>query len=505
MKVRPIAEEDIQSVINLFRENYGNDYSMPEFYDPNWVKRGVYSDHIIWLVIEDDDGKIVASGACILNFGDYNDLIGEIGRVVVDPDTSGKGLGRMILESIVDAADQRVEFTFAEARTVHPKTQKINDHIGLVPLGFLPLHYKMKWRESLVLAGQLFGNGRTLRRVGQAEVVPAVAPLAQLSLKNLELDEPINVRDNVRGYPLDQPFDIQPLTASSLLRVIKIEQGRLIEPEIFSGMHIDEGMSQLAARKANYVVAVDGDRVLGALGYLYNERHESVRLIELIGQDDNVKGALLNWAVNHAQDQYEAQVIEADVSAYNPRLQQTLLTMGFLPTGYVPGMVFHHTARYDVVKFAKLNTPWELGPFELTPKAREYFELVAPPFERAAKEHERRLRELNSPALKGITPLETYLLNHAGAVSELESGGELEPNALYIILGGAVKNGDRVIGKGGVVGAKIAFGGADDTGAAAIEPTRVFTLTKSQLDTLCQAHPRLGIKLYQNLATLGTG
>src|SRR5581483_2565879 len=153
------------------------------------------------------------------------------------------------------------------------------------------------------------------------------------------LDEPINVRDNVRGYPLDQPFDIQPLTASSLLRVIKIEQGRLIEPEIFSGMHIDEGMSQLAARKANYVVAVDGDRVLGALGYLYNERHESVRLIELIGQDDNVKGALLNWAVNHAQDQYEAQVIEADVSAYNPRLQQTLLTIGFLPTGYVPGMV----------------------------------------------------------------------------------------------------------------------------------------------------------------------
>ncbi|RIK32121.1 MAG: hypothetical protein DCC52_05330, partial [Chloroflexi bacterium] len=50
MNIRPIQENDIAAVINLFRENYGDDYSMPEFYDPQWVKRGIYSDHIIWLV-----------------------------------------------------------------------------------------------------------------------------------------------------------------------------------------------------------------------------------------------------------------------------------------------------------------------------------------------------------------------------------------------------------------------------------------------------------------------
>lgn len=502
MNVRPIQEEDIQQVITLFRENYGDDYSMPEFYDPNWVKRGIYSDHIIWLVVEDDDKKVVASGACILNFGDYNDLIGEIGRVVVDPETAGKGLGSIIIEAIVNSADQRVEFAFAEARTVHPKTQKINAHIGLVPLGYLPLHYKMKWRESLVLAGQLFGNGRTLRRIGQAEVIPAVAPLARLSLKNLEIDEPVTVRDTVRGYPIDQTVDIQPLTASSLIRVLKIEQGRIIEPEIFGGMHVDEGMPQLAAHKANYYVAMDGDRVLGAVGYTYAERHESVRLVELIGQENNVKGALLNWAVNRAQEEYEAQVIECDVSAYAPRLQQTLFDMGFLPTSYVPGMIFHQTARYDVVKFAKLNTPWDLGPYELTEKSREYFEVVAPAFERAAQEHESRLRALNSPALHGLTPLDTYILNRAGKARELGAGSELEPNAFHLVLSGAVKTGDRVVGKGGVVGAETAFGGGADTGSVAMEPTRVFTLTKQQLDAVCEAHPRLGIKLYQNLATL---
>lgn len=499
MNVRPIQENDIQSVIELFRENYGDDYAMPEFYDPQWVKRGIYSDNIIWLVIE-DEGKIAASGACILNFGDYNDLIGEIGRVVVDPDTAGKGLGRAILTALVDAADERVEFTFAEARTVHPKTQKINDRIGLVPLGFLPLHYKMKWRESVVLDGQLFGNGRTLRRTGQAEVVPAVEPLARLSLQNLELDEPVRVNANAREYPLDQALDLKPLDAGSLIRVLKIEQGRLVEPEIFSGMHIDEGMPQLQARKANYVVAADGDRTLGAIGFVHSEHHASVRIVELIAQDAAVKGSLLRWAVDHAQSEYEAQVIEADVSAYSPRMQQTLLEMGFLPTGYIPGMVFHGTGRCDIVKFAKLNVPWELGPFELTESSRRYFDLVAPAFIRAAQEHESRLRELNAAVLKNITPLEVYLINRGGKLSAVEPNTALEPNALYLVLEGSFRTDAGTVSKGQVIGAGLAFGETSDTGAVALEKARVFGLTKPELDALCEAHPRLGIKLLQNLA-----
>jgi RimJ/RimL family protein N-acetyltransferase len=161
--IREIHEDDIEAVIELFRKNYGDDYAIPEFYDPHWVKRGIYSDHIIWLVVE-EEGRLLGSGACILNYGDYNDQIGEIGRLVVDPEAGGRGLGRALLTALVDASDERVEFAFAEARTVHPKTQRIDDRIGLVPLGFLPMYYLMSWRESLVLSGQLFGNGRSLRR-----------------------------------------------------------------------------------------------------------------------------------------------------------------------------------------------------------------------------------------------------------------------------------------------------------------------------------------------------
>src|SRR5205085_12570426 len=170
------------------------------FYDPMWVKRGIYSDHIIWLAAE-DEGKIVGTSALILNTGDYNDQIGEIGRLVVDPEAGGRGMGGALLTALVDASDDRVEFAFAEARTVHPKTQKICDRIGLMPLGFLPLYYQMTWRESWILSGQLFENGRSLRKPGAAMLVPEIAPLKRLSLRNLELDEGVVVAGAAGAYP----------------------------------------------------------------------------------------------------------------------------------------------------------------------------------------------------------------------------------------------------------------------------------------------------------------
>jgi hypothetical protein len=87
---RHIKESDIPAVIKLFKLNYGDDYAIPEFYDDQWVKRGIYSDHIIWLVLE-EEGEVVASGACVLDYGDYNDQIGEFGRVVVHPQRKGRG------------------------------------------------------------------------------------------------------------------------------------------------------------------------------------------------------------------------------------------------------------------------------------------------------------------------------------------------------------------------------------------------------------------------------
>ncbi|MCI0521767.1 MAG: GNAT family N-acetyltransferase [Chloroflexi bacterium] len=376
MNIRAVCEEDIEAIINLFRLNYGEDYAIPEFYDPMWVKRGIYSDHILWLVIE-DEGRVVASGACMLNAGDYNDNIGEIGRVVVDPTTGGKGLGRALLAALIDASDERVEFAFAEARTVHPKTQKICDRLGLVPLGFLPMAYQMTWRESFIISGQLFGNGRTLREPSAVTLIPEVAPLAKLSLKNLGLEEHLAVQADARPYPSNGQFEVKPLTGEAMVRLLKIEHGRYVEPEIFSALHVDLGYAQLHARKADYLVAEKSGRIYGAVGFQFEEHDRAVRLVELIGEDDRAQGTLLRLAVEAAESKYHAELLTCDVNAESPRLQQSLLELGFRPAAYLPGMVFHRTHRPDVIKMMKLRVPWELGPLELTEPAQEVFEVVA--------------------------------------------------------------------------------------------------------------------------------
>lgn len=499
MNIREIREEDIEAVIQLFRDNYGDDYAIPEFYDPQWVKRGIYSDNIIWLVLE-EGGAILASGAAVLDFGDYNDQIAEIGRLVVSPNVSGKGLGRKVLDALVDASDERVEFAFGEARTTHPKTQKIFDHAGLVPLGFLPMAYVMSWRESWVLSGQLFGNGRRLRQVGAAQLAPEIAPLARLALRNLELDEPVTLRPDARAYPMDDHLKVEPLTGASLVRLLRIEHGRIIEPEVFGGMHIDQGFSQLRARKATYLVAGDEGNVVGAVGYMQDEPSRAVRITELIASDDAVKGSLLRLAVEQAELAHEAEVIDCDVSAYSPRIQRTLLDLGFLPAAYVPGMVFHQTSRWDIIKMMKLNVGWDLGKIELVDSAREVYDLVTPPFIAADAQRKRKLLALGSPVFAGLSPLELDLVQRASDELSPASGSRIAADSLHVVLAGAVTLGGRNVGPRECFGAGALLGQSLGGEAVTGDGARLLNLTPEGLAGLSDAHPRLGLKLFRNLA-----
>lgn len=499
MNIRPICEEDIEQVIQLFRLNYGDDYAIPEFYDPQWVKRGIYSDHIIWMVIEEDE-KVLASGAAILDFGDYNDQIAEIGRLVVDPSAGGKGLGRLLLNALVDESDNRVEFAFGEARTTHIKTQKLFDRAGLVPLGFLPMAYPISWRESWVLGGQLFNNGRRLRMPGSAHLVPEVEVIARLSLKNLELDEPVHIHEDVRPYPLDRALQIEPLSGSSLVRLLKIEHGRLIEPEVFGGLSLDQGLPHLQARKASYLVASEAGEILGAVGYIPDPAARNLRIVELIARDEAAKGCLLRRVVEEAEQVHGAEVIDCEVSAHHPRIQRTLLELGFLPAGYVPGMVFHHSSRWDVIKMLKLNIAWDLGPLELTESGQAMYDVVAPPFIQRDEKRRRKQLARSASILQGLSPLEIDFVQNAGEEILLEPGVQMPLDCLYIILDGQLAGSGRLYGPGESLGASCLLTRRPAPPVCGSEPSTLLCLSLERFDELCSRHPNLGIKLYRSLA-----
>jgi RimJ/RimL family protein N-acetyltransferase len=374
---RHIRESDIPAVIKLFKLNYGDDYAIPEFYDDQWVKRGIYSDHIIWLVLE-EEGEVVASGACVLDYGDYNDQIGELGRVVVHPHRKGRGLGKRLVSALLDATDDTVEFAFGEARTVHPLSQILFEKAGFIPLGFLPQAYVFgDTRESFVLYAQLFGNGRMLRSERLPQVIPEVAPLARQTLSALGLSDELNIIRDCEPYPGEALCAVQPMDRRSLVRLVRIEHGRLVEPLLFGGLSLDQGFSHIRRRNAVYLVAVDeNQRPMGAVGFQVDGPSQLVRGIELVAADEQLRGQLCHSLLLKAEEELGARVVEVNVSAYDARLQRSFANRGFHPAAYAPAMVFHGTQRLDVVKMLKLNVPYDPGAMKLTDAAQKVVNIV---------------------------------------------------------------------------------------------------------------------------------
>lgn len=378
--VRHVAESDIPAIINLFKLNYGEDYSYPQFYDELWIKQNIYGESVIWLVIE-EDAEIVASGALMLNFGDYNDQIGEIGRVVVHPEKKGRSLGRRIINALIDATDDTVEFALGDARTAHVFSQALMDSSNFFAIGFLPLRSMVSdKRESLILYAKLYGNAKDLRSDATPQVIPEIAPLAHHVLLSMGLPKSLSVVEDCPPYEASALCSVLPLDRGSLAKLARIEHGRLVEPLLFGGVSLDQGLSYIRRRNAIYLMAVDeNQQPIGALGYQKDETSKIVKGIELVAKDENLRGHLCGSLLSEA-DKLGAQVIEVNVSAYDARLQRTFADHGFHAVAYMPAMVFHGTSRLDVVKMLKLNVPYQAGEMKLTEPAKSVVSIVEPSF-----------------------------------------------------------------------------------------------------------------------------
>ena len=101
MEITQAEEADVPKIMNLFLKIYGPDYPFKKFYDPMWLTKSVYSDDNIFLVAKEKN-KIIGTGTAYLTAGGFSDLIGEFGRLVVDPDYSGKGAGTEIMNGLIN-------------------------------------------------------------------------------------------------------------------------------------------------------------------------------------------------------------------------------------------------------------------------------------------------------------------------------------------------------------------------------------------------------------------
>ncbi|MHA2431460.1 MAG: GNAT family N-acetyltransferase [Promethearchaeota archaeon] len=361
--------------MDLFVKLYGRDYPFKKFYDSNWLTKSVYSDDNLFLVAR-DSGKIVGTGSVFFTAGGFSDLIGEFGRLVVNPKSSKKGIGSSINIRLIEEASNIIQYGFAECRAVHSGAQKICERCGFHPTGFEPNKYNFAdSRESVVFVTRLFGSALSLRR-NNPRVIACIYPIAAKSMQNLGLSTDQIVEDEVDGYPTEKTFETEELQSTGISPLLRIERGRIKNPEVFGNLSLAYGFFKIANNQAHYLVAKEKDITLGAIGFTFDTIDKKVKVLELIEFDDEVKGFLLKKLVKLVTEKYKAQYIEMDVSAYSPRIQKTLDDLGFIPVAYCPSMVFRGSERLDVVRMAKLNFPPDIDRLILTDKSKDMFDLV---------------------------------------------------------------------------------------------------------------------------------
>ena len=376
MEITQADETDVQQIMDLFIKIYGKEYPFKKFYDTKWLTKSIYSDDNLFMVAKEKN-KIVGTGSVFLTAGGFSDLIGEFGRLVVDPEYGRKGAGTEIMTSLMDSVSEMIQFGFGECRAVHWGAQKICERCGFFPTGFEPNKYQLATaRESVVFVTKLFGPALSLRR-NNPHVIASIYPVAAKSMQNLSLPVDLIVEDEVEGYPMEKSFDTEELqSAGGVSPLLRIERGRVKNPEVFGNLSLSYGFFKIATDQAHYLIAKDTGITLGAIGFTVDDIDKKVKVLELIEFDDEVKGFLLTTLVKLATQKYGAQYIEVDVSAYSPRIQMTLDRLGFVPVAYCPSMVFRGVERLDVVRMAKLNFCPDVKDLKLTPIATDMFKLA---------------------------------------------------------------------------------------------------------------------------------
>ena len=388
--IRLVCESDINVIADLFRLNYGHDYPFPNVFDGTWVKRAIYSDNVVCVVLE-QDGEVIGTGAVLLDYGDYNDQLGELTRLAVHPNHIGHGAGRRIINALLEVVKDNVEFSFGETRTAHSFSQRMLDVANFSPIGFYPNEYPTRGRiESGVLYGKLHDHAQVLRAAEHPKLIPEIADLARHVLTSMHLPVDFEIVENSSPYPTAPLYKLKPADRDACqdLECIQrrwiddtIAHGHQLEKPMFFGpISIDQGLPFTKRHGAVYLTAVDdAGEPLGAIGYLFDVTNQILKGQELLARDEETRGGLCAALIN-VGDEVGARIVEANVSAYDPRLQRTLFDLGFRPIAYGPAMVFHEWERLDVIKMIKLKAPYERGEMKLTEPASAIVSIVEKQF-----------------------------------------------------------------------------------------------------------------------------
>lgn len=512
INVREATGHDVAAIREIFLATYGTHYTDPRFYDEALLTRLVYSDDSLLLVAEDmQANKVIGTASVDLEVGAHSDLVGEFCRLAVHPAYRQRGIGKLLMCERLLRVQDRLQVGLVEARATHPYSLKIAEAHQFAVVGFLPERWRLRERENLALLICYFGNALELRD-NHPRIIPEVHPLAHVALENCSLPQDAIVDEDAPAYPPGGDFEVQELTTEGYAALLRIERGRVRRREIFGPARLHYGIFKLRARHSSYLIAREDGRIAGAIGFTLDPVDRAVRIFELIALHDEVIRFLLSDLERACREKWDC-LIEVDVSARAPRMQRTLIELGFLPVAYLPALVFHEVERLDVVKMVRLLSPPQVRTDGLTPGCAALAELVLRLFRNRTvlPRIARAVHDL--PLFAGLSDEQITRLAGVCSVSNFAPGQTIfragdADNQMHVVLQGEVEitMADSAAAVG-VVRAGECLGemsllsaAAHSATATARDQVETAVLGHQDLAELIRLRPDIGLLIYRNLA-----
>lgn len=513
IRVRDATEGDVERIREIYQATYGKDYAFPEYYNVDYLKKMVFADDTVLMVAEDTStADILGTASVLLDVGAFADLVGEFGRLAVHPDGRHRGIGNLLMRCRVERVQQRLHLGLVDNRTAHKFSQKISLRHGFVPVGLMPMKLLLKDRESVALFAKHFDESIELRR-NHPRMIPEAYALAEVAMENCGVAPDPIVDDESAPYALHDGYEISELTTQGYATLLRFERGRVSHREIFGPVQLHYGLFKMQATHSTYLLAKRRGKVAGAVGFTADPVEKTLRVIEVVSASDEPIRFLLDDLVQRCRTDWGIEYIEIDVSAHAPRMQRTLLELGFLPAAYVPAMVFHTVERLDAIKMVRLLVPFKRRAASIVDAARPIVDVVADMFE--CQSIEPRV-----VAAAGTLGLFHQLSDEQGRqvarICQLVTfkPGETIFNAAdidgktYVLLSGQV---DVSLGAGhehvGSIGAGECLGemsllrsAPHSATATAKTSAELAAFSSEDVEQLIRRRPDIGVVLYRNLA-----
>lgn len=511
LRVQEAVEEDAPAINDLFRAAYGDDYLYPEFYEEKTVKRMIFDDRSLMLVArEASRDRVIGTAGVLFEMGAYSDLVGEFGRLVVHPEVRRRGIGHRLMEERLARVGDRLHVAFTEVRMCTSASPRISQKHGFAPVGFLPMKLVFGGeREHAGLMVKHFGDALSLRR-NHPRIIPEAHALAEMAMDRVGLDSHIILDEESAAYGAGGEYDLDELTSRGYAALLRIQRGRVRHREVFGPQRLHYGLFKLAASHSHYLLARDGERIVGALGFMRDERECNLRVFELIYTQPDVVRVLFRSLVEHAVAEGMVS-IEVDVSAHAPRLQRTLLEMDYLPAAYVPALAFDEVERVDILKMYRLLVELEELPLKAPEPTLSVCRTVLRGFRRRAV-LPRIARAMDRLSLcADLTEEQSTRLLGAFERKTFDDGrcvfGQGEPpDEMYLVLSGSARIlvDDRnvgTVGSGECLGEVALLTGTPHSATAVVEGSlETAVLTGGALRRLVRRRPDIGTVVYRNMA-----